>query len=240
MRKTEGTKAKDAELKQAKGVRKEILDTLHKITRNVPGVVYQFLMRPDGSFSFPFASSSATIDILRVSPDEIRDDATKAFANVHPDDFGPLMASIHVSARDLTLWKHEFRAKFDDGTERWLFGNASPQREADDSVLWHGFIVDITERKQIEAELRATRNQMEATLQALPDTLFELGLDGAIYGFYTHRPEHVSLPDQDLIGKRIGDVVTGNAAEAIMSAVREADINGQSHGKQYKCANSQG
>ncbi|MFI4939533.1 MAG: diguanylate cyclase domain-containing protein, partial [Burkholderiales bacterium] len=366
MSKSKESKEKDAELKRAKGVREDIVDTLDKMTKNVPGVVYQFLMRPDGSFCFPYASSTA-YDILRVDRDDLRDNAFIE-RNVHPDDVEPLIASIHASARDLTLWKHEYRRKFDDGTERWFLGTSTPQRQADSSVLWHGFIVDITERKaeeraitesrnllqtiintaplrifwkdkdlnylgcnplfardagkscpeeligkndyqmgwaaqadayrnddisviesgiprlayeepqtapdgrlvwlstskvplrnqknevigvlgvydditgrkQIEAELRATRNQMEATLQALPDTLFELGLDGAIHSLYTRRPNHNSMSAQELIGKKIGDVFASHVAETIMSIVREADINGQSHGKQYKCANLQG
>jgi PAS domain S-box-containing protein len=41
--------------------------------------------------------------------------------------------------------------KFDDGTVRWLFGDALPEREADGSTLWHGYIADITEHKQAEA-----------------------------------------------------------------------------------------
>ncbi|MCX6917166.1 MAG: PAS domain-containing protein, partial [Verrucomicrobia bacterium] len=42
----------------------------------------------------------------------------------------------------------------DDGTIRAFYGNSAPQREADGCVLWHGFITDITERKQIETRLR--------------------------------------------------------------------------------------
>jgi PAS domain-containing protein len=54
----------------------------------------------------------------------------------------------------LSPWDHEFRVKFDDGTVRWLLGNAIPQREADGSTLWHGFITDITGRKLAEDALR--------------------------------------------------------------------------------------
>ena len=39
--------------------------------------------------------------------------------------------------------------KFPDGAVRWLLGNALPQREADGSTLWHGYISDVTERKQV-------------------------------------------------------------------------------------------
>lgn len=126
---------------------------LHRIISLVPGIIYQFRLRPDGSTCVPYASE-AIREIYRLDPEEIREDASQAFIHVHPDDLESHLASIKASARDLTPWQHEYRLKFDDGTVRWLFGNALPQREADGSTLWHGFITDITERKAAEEMLR--------------------------------------------------------------------------------------
>jgi diguanylate cyclase (GGDEF)-like protein/PAS domain S-box-containing protein len=164
------SKEKHTELKLAEGVRKAIIDFLNQFTENVPGVVYQFLMRADGSFCFPFASNG-TYDILRVSPDDLRDDAAMG-KHVHPDDLEPLIVSIHASARGLTLWKHEFRTKLDDGSERWLLGNATPQREADNSVLWHGCIVDITEHKEAERAITESRNLLQTIIDIAPFRIF--------------------------------------------------------------------
>ncbi|MFA6053431.1 MAG: PAS domain S-box protein, partial [Methylobacter sp.] len=141
--------------------RQEALDRLQKIASRVPGVVFQFQMRPDGSSCFPFASEHIR-DIYRVSPEEVREDASKVYAIIHPDDYDSTVASIQASGRDLTPWHHEYRVKFDDGTVRWLFGNSLPQREADGSVLWHGFITDITERKQAETDLRIASTAFES------------------------------------------------------------------------------
>jgi len=157
---TTGTAQDITARKEAEINLQEALERLQKIASRVPGVVYQFRMRPDGSFSFPFASK-ALKDIFRVSPEQVREDASPVFAVVHPDDLAATLESIMVSARDLSPWHHEARTKFDDGVERWLFGNAIPQREADGSVLWHGFITDITEHKQIEESLRQLNEQLE-------------------------------------------------------------------------------
>lgn len=140
---------------------REALERLQKIASRVPGVVYQFRMDPDRRFSFPFASE-AMREIFRVSPEQVSEDASQVFSVVHPDDLASTFESILVSARDLSPWHHEARIKFDDGTLRWLHGNALPQREADGSVLWHGFITDITEHKQIEEALRQLNEQLES------------------------------------------------------------------------------
>lgn len=136
------------------------LSQLQKIASRVPGVVYQYRMHPDGSSCFPFASD-AIWEIYRVRPDDVRHDASKVFSILHPDDVDGVKASIEKSAQDLTPWNHEYRVKFDDGSVRWLLGNAAPEMESDGSVLWHGFITDVTIRRQVEEELMAHRAELE-------------------------------------------------------------------------------
>jgi len=93
------------------------------------------------------------------------EDASPVFAVLHPDDFGEVTDSIEVSSKNLSLWNHEYRVKFEDGTIRWLSGNAMPQKQADGAVLWHGFITDITERKQVEDELATEKNRIDLIIQ---------------------------------------------------------------------------
>ncbi|MEI8387615.1 MAG: PAS domain-containing protein [Verrucomicrobiota bacterium] len=153
------------ELKEAKQDREELLDRILKIAGRVPGLIYQYRLRPDGSSCFPFASE-AIKEIYRVTPEEVLEDASKVFANLHPDDYDGIVESIQKSARDLTPWQHEYRVKFADGTIRALYGNAMPQKEADGSVLWHGFITDITGRKQAEEELRQLAERLAMATKA--------------------------------------------------------------------------
>lgn len=138
---------------QADTAKQGVSGSLDEIASQVPGIVYQFRLRPDGSTCVPYASKAAR-EIYRLDPEDVREDASIAFTRVHPDDAQGHLASIHASARDLTPWQHEYRLKFDDGTVRWLSGNALPQREADGATLWHGFITDITRRKLEEGALR--------------------------------------------------------------------------------------
>ena len=69
---------------------------------------------------------------------------------------------------DLTPWRHEYRVQFDDGTVRWLFGNSLPQREADGSVLWHGFITDVTERKRATSSLLESEARFRTMADSAP------------------------------------------------------------------------
>lgn len=156
-----------------------MVSRLQKIASRLPGVVYQFLLRPDGSACFPYASE-AIRDIYRVSPEEVRDDASKVFAILHPDDFDGIFTSIQKSAQDLTPWYHEYRVKFNDGTVNWLLGNAIPERRADGSTLWHGFITDNTKHKQIESALKSKTALLEAQLNATTSGVLVVNEDGKI------------------------------------------------------------
>ncbi|MCX6266693.1 MAG: ATP-binding protein [Bacteroidetes bacterium] len=154
-------------------------DNLNKIASRVPGLVFQYLLRPDGTSCFPYASE-AIREIYRVSPDEVREDASKVFAIGHPDDLAGVIASIQSSAQTLTPWQHEYRVKFDDGTIRSLYGNAVPQKDEDGSVLWHGYISDITGRKRVEDDLRIREERYRLLAENARDVIWNMKLDGTI------------------------------------------------------------
>jgi len=192
-------------------------DNLKKSASRVPGVVYQYLLRSDGTSCFPFASE-AIIQIYRVTPEEVRDDATKVSANLHPDDYDGVVTSIQTSAKELSPWQHEYRVKFDDGDIRSLYGNAVPEQVEDGSVLWHGFITDITERKQAEEKLREieekfkkTHKMLQVIINAIPQHIFwkdrnsvYLGCNqrGAQVAGLSHPSEIVGKTDYDLSWKK--------------------------------------
>ena len=138
--------------------RAELLERLQKMTSRLPGVIYQFRLQPDGRSCLPYASQGIQ-DIFKVTPEDVREDASRIFALIHPDDYEAMWLSIQQSAQNLKPWNHEFRVKFADGTVSRLLGDALPEQEADGVTLWHGFITDITERKQAEMIFRSVFDQ---------------------------------------------------------------------------------
>jgi PAS domain S-box-containing protein len=129
---------------------RELLDRLAKIASLVPGVVFQYRLRRDGSASFPYASERIR-EAFRVSPEDAREDARCVLDMVHPADRERVMQSIIASARTLSPWRDEFRVAFADGEVRWHSGHAVADRSGPDATDWHGLITDVTERKQAEA-----------------------------------------------------------------------------------------
>jgi diguanylate cyclase (GGDEF)-like protein/PAS domain S-box-containing protein len=138
---------------------REQLEFIEELTSRVPVVLFQFRVRADGSSHFPYMSQ-ALAELFGVLPQDVMQDAAKAFERVHPDDFGQFQASIQQSVADLSAWHHEFRVNVPDGRVLWLSGEGTPQRLEDGSSLWHGSMTDITRRRLEQAELEATRKQV--------------------------------------------------------------------------------
>ncbi|MGI2169910.1 PAS domain-containing protein [Shewanella sp. MF05960] len=141
-------------------------DQLYKLTQQLPGVVYQYQVWPDGHAAFPYASSGIE-DIYGVTPEEVRTDATNAFERIHPDDLGLLVSSIGRSIEDLSLWEIEYRVSSDNNEFKWLSGSATPERMEDGSTLWHGYIQDITETKKYYLKLEELNQQLNVAQQSL-------------------------------------------------------------------------
>ena len=96
---------------------------------------------------------------------------------------------------------------------------------------------DITERKKAEKELKKTNKKMEAIIDAIPDLMMEVGLDGTVYSYHFHRKDPLlSLSDQ-FIGKKISEILPVNASNLFYSAIREAVEKGFSTGRQYVLEN---
>ncbi len=126
------------------------LNLLNNLADHVPGALYQYRLRPDGSSYFPFVSASVA-RLYEVTPEQARQDATVMISRAHPDDIEAMRASISTSATTLQPWHLEYRVVLPQQGVRWCQGNAEPEMLPDGSILWHGYISDITERKQAEA-----------------------------------------------------------------------------------------
>lgn len=128
-------------------------EMLSKLTSQVPGVVYQYRLYPDGRSSFPY-SSPGMWEIFEVTSDEVREDATPIFGRLHPEDVDRITSEIYESARTQKYFHSEFRVVLPEQGVRWRVCNAKPELMEDGSTLWYGIISDNTDRKNAEEALK--------------------------------------------------------------------------------------
>lgn len=197
-----------------------LADRLEKISARLPGVIYQFRLRPDGTSCFPYASEGIR-EIFHVAPEDVVADASVVLALLHPEDREAVWASIIRSAERLETWQLEYRVCFPDGTERWLLGESSPEREADGSTLWHGFICDVTVRKHADQRLRAALEQVNRQHFALElhSIVAMTDLDGVIVQANRKFQELCGYAEEELIGQTYRLVNSGVHSEAFFQEI---------------------
>ncbi|MGM0553179.1 MAG: PAS domain S-box protein [Pseudomonadota bacterium] len=141
------------------GARVEAERHLEKIAHNLPGMIYQYRRYPDGRASFPYASEGM-YDVYGLPPEAVTGDAGPVSRVIHPDDVERVTASIEASMRCLEPWRQRYRVEHPERGEIWVEGHASPEALDDGSVLWHGVILDISERVQAEQALRRREQEL--------------------------------------------------------------------------------
>lgn len=204
---------------------------LEKLTANVPGAIYQYQLRADGSSCFPYASAGIRT-IYEVEPEVVREDAQPVFARIHPDDLDGLRRSILQSAEQLQPWQADYRVLLPRQGLRWLRGEASPEPQADGSVLWHGYLTDITGPKLVEQELRVL-SITDALTGAYNRRYFQERLEAEISRARRTSAEgpavvmldidHFKLVN-DRFGHDVGDVVLKRVCERARQRLRTMDV----------------
>ncbi len=152
---------------------------LANLANQVPGVVYQYRLYPDGRSCFPYASPGIW-NIYEVTPEQVREDAAPVFDRLHPADHDRVAEAILASARTLETFFCEFKVILPRQGLRWYWSQAQPQRLEDGGTLWHGIISDITARKQAEETLRAREHYLHTILQTSVEGFWVLDTQGRV------------------------------------------------------------
>jgi signal transduction histidine kinase len=154
---------------------RETHERLRTIASQVPGVVYEFKQHPDGRFSLPYASEGLYA-LFGAKAEQVVDDASAALNSIHPDDLPRVLDSLVTSARDGKQWSLEFRV-MTGGQTRWLYGTAVPSHLPDGCIVWHGFTSDVTQRRLMEEEVRASEERYRQLSAELEQRVAERTID---------------------------------------------------------------
>jgi signal transduction histidine kinase len=117
-----------------------------------PGMLFQLSQPAHGPMVFSYASHSMST-LLGVHPHHAAQDAEAVWQAVHPDDLVDVLAALRQAGAQDAPWRCEFRVR-DRDDDGWRELHATPWREANGDLLWHGYLADISERRQLEASLR--------------------------------------------------------------------------------------
>ena len=134
------------------------------MTANLPGVVFQYVRRPDGSAAYPFVSHGS-VELFGLTPEQFAADSSVLVRLVLADEADSFRQSVGRSKATLGPWQWEGRFRHaTTGAVRWLSAAARPEVQADGSTVWDGVMTDVTAHK-------AARDAAEAASRAKSDFL---------------------------------------------------------------------
>jgi PAS domain S-box-containing protein len=151
-------------------------ELLKQLCDQAPGVIFQLCSATDGGWRFEFVNARVA-DLFELTPAELLADAASFEARVHPDDRLRLRAAFPHDAHAAGVPGLEYRVVLPSGRERWLSATASPEARADGSVVWRGFIADITERQRIALALHASEARWEIAAETNGIGIAQLDLE---------------------------------------------------------------
>jgi PAS domain S-box-containing protein len=135
-------------------------ERLERIVATAPGAVNSYCRDAEGHGRFVFASP-AIRDLLGIDAATLVERRIDLLELVHPDDRAMVAASLRESADLGAAWLATFRVPLAPGGERCLEAHSMPVRESDGSVVWHGFLIDISDRRRAEQEIRSLNVELE-------------------------------------------------------------------------------
>jgi diguanylate cyclase (GGDEF)-like protein/PAS domain S-box-containing protein len=155
---------------------------------------------------------------------------------VHTDDVPTVLTAMRAHLSGLTdSYQAEYRARHANGSWLWVSSRGKVVQFSQDGLPRRmvGTLMDISARKLAEEHLRATQAELQATLNALPDSLFEFNSAGRYRAVHSHDVALLTQPAGFLLDKAVQDVLPPTAANACLQALAEAHTKGRSHGIQY-------
>ena len=179
----------------------ELINSELKLTRfiaNLPAFFFTFRKSSDGVFQFPYASPGIK-ELYGLDPEDVREDMTPMHILAHPEDRSHIEASIDKAFQTLEPFSIEFRVCRPSMPERWLECRSIPVTDMDGSPLWHGIMLDITERKLAEVRLRESETRFRTFVDHAADAFFLHGEGGIILDVNRQACESLGYSRQELM-----------------------------------------
>jgi len=154
--------------------RKRIEETLRKkeaqlkaVADNIPGAIYTYIQPPDGSNFIEYISDGCA-ELFGLSANELINNHQPLKAGFHPEDYQKYKTAISRSAATLSPLYYQFRYQMPNGALKWVEEVSRPECRDNGDIAWQGVLLDVSDRKKAELELRETSDRLNFLLNYSP------------------------------------------------------------------------
>jgi PAS domain S-box len=146
------------------------LKQFKSLTENIPGIVYEYEFRPDGTEGFRYISS-AIERILGITAEQFYNYAKY----IHPEDLPVILEKVRLCKETLSPFYYEARILVPGREEMWHSVSSSfSYNSAEGSAVFIGFMLDITDQKKFEKAIRANEEKYRSIIANMNLGLMEV------------------------------------------------------------------
>ncbi|GHG60761.1 phosphodiesterase [Alishewanella longhuensis] len=180
----------------------DLKQLLNLFSANVPGFFFQLLRAASGQYKLLLVSDNAE-QALGIPICSLSEQAKLALSRVHADDQAALQQSLAYSAQHISPWSLQFRYLHPAGGQRWFEGHATPTQHEEHSLLWHGYINDITPIKLNELALAEYASQHREIVDNILDAIITIDEHGIIETFSKAASRIFGYQAAEVIGENV-------------------------------------
>jgi PAS domain S-box-containing protein len=177
-------------------------ERLKKLISWVPGMIYQFTQRSNGTFYVPFASDKIT-DIFGFEAVDVREDFAPIASVIYPEDLSNVMNAIEYSAKNLYPFNCEYRVQIPNQPIKWILTNSTPEKLPDASITWYGLATDITIRKNSDEE----KARLATIVETSEDAIISIDLRGIVRSWNSGAERLFGYTAGESIGNSVSSLI---------------------------------
>ncbi len=193
------------------------------LIERMPAVTYvQEIGSPDAAIYM----SPQIEDLTGYSPEDCQDPDLR-FRMVHPEDREWMRSEDDRSGEPGEVFATEYRILHRDGRTVWVRNESVMVQVEGRPRYWQGFMVDITERKRAEEELRESEERYRRLIEAVQEGIAYIGPEGGIIDYCNAAYAEIlgfSTPEE-AVGRSFFDFLDGEALEQMLRQ-RELRVEG--------------
>jgi PAS domain S-box-containing protein len=216
------------------GIQTPAHSELRRFIDHVPALGWCAL--PDGSLEYV---NQRFRDYTGLSPDELYGSGWTSA--IHRDDIQPLESWSQELLQSREAGTTEVRLRRFDGSYRWFLVFANPLRDESGSVVaWYGTNIDIEDRKQAEATLRARELSWRQIVDNIPGLVATMGATGEVEFLNRQTLEYFGKPHDDLKNWALSDAVHPDDLPRVIQARIKSIEEGGIYDIEHRCRRADG
>jgi PAS domain S-box-containing protein len=192
------------ERQQVESLLRESEAQFQAMTANLPGAILQYILHPDGSDGVLYMNQGCYA-LWEVEAEQVQDDATLLWQMIHPEDLPGMYQSVMVSAQQLAPWSWSWRITPPSGKQKWLEAFGRPRRQTNGDIIWDSLILDVTDRKQAEQDLKASEARYRRLIETAEEGIWICDADHKTTFVNAKMATRLGYSPADMVGRSLAD-----------------------------------